>query len=761
MGCEYSSPVAASLGRETAHDKRRTSHSSLVEDSFELNDVAWKSIPSAELGRSNYVSDGTLTTNAGKDQLECRSMLDEPTALKALLKFARTTDSENIIHCWSDIQLFKTCDPCNRLDMAMAIYRKYIHLENHEAFDTIMDAEIESELQRRIQYCCSTKQIPDISLFQTVQKECFDYFFVTCFMKFKHTSEYSSLVRALKRKYNHCSPKDFLYMERLGEGAYGLVVHVKKKTTGEHYAMKIQTKVALLNLHLEDPGKVEFEVQALAACDHPYISRLDYAFATDSVAVMVLSLCNGEDMGKVIRGSPNGRLPENRVRFYTAEIVSALAHMHSKGLMYRDLKPANILLDSTGHIKLIDMGAVGDVEGETLNYSEPAIASSLINSIGSKSKTSPAGVCSPSRSVAPADVGSDDSGGSDMFTIKIPKRAMSVVGTMGYMAPEVVIMTTQAECERTGYTYAADYWSLGVTMFAMLVGRKPFENPKASIAPNRTPEQIASREGYKNYQSLMHEVHFPDHVSEHARSIIKEFLNVDPTVRLGAMGDQTLLRAHPYFDEIKWHLIESMLAVPPYIPEVVALNDEPLYASFKDMMREVGRDDWLRCAPPAYLDKYFNSWNYSSELVIGTERYISQTRSASTSLISNSTYARAHGSSSGEEEGGTPCHAHGISPIMTPTNSVQRMNAENHALFRDRIINVLPTIIDVATPCGDSVDGSIGSRIGASGSCSVDRPSLNINRSINKSFEMVNNQQSVHSPRFELSAVYENLSGKE
>ena len=245
----------------------------------------------------------------------------------------------------------------------------------------------------------------------------------------------------------------------------------------------------------------------------------------------------------------------------------------------------------------------------------------------------------------------------------------------------------------------------------------------------------------------MHEVSFPEHVSERSRSIIKDFLKVDAAARLGAKGDQTELRAHCFFEEINWHLIESMLAAPPYIPVAIALNDEPKYASFQDMMKEVGRDDWLTCAPPSYLDKYFNSWNYSSDLVIGTERYISQFRSTSTSMISTTPASNGHGSSSGEDV---------LSPIETPSNSGQRNSTmDNYAFFRERAINVLPTIMDVATPCGDSIDGSIGSRIGASGSYSMERSSFGIHRSLNKSFEVINTNHSTHSPRFDLSAVYE------
>jgi serine/threonine protein kinase len=62
------------------------------------------------------------------------------------------------------------------------------------------------------------------------------------------------------------------------------------------------------------------------------------------------------DLQQALNSSPQNRLPENRTKFYVAEVVLALGHLHSMGLMYRDLKPNNVLLDADGHIKLADLG---------------------------------------------------------------------------------------------------------------------------------------------------------------------------------------------------------------------------------------------------------------------------------------------------------------------------------------------------------------------------------------------------------------------
>ena len=72
------------------------------------------------------------------------------------------------------------------------------------------------------------------------------------------------------------------------------------------------------------------------------------------------------DLQQALNVSIHNRLSEERAKFYVAEVVAALGHVHSLGLMYRDLKPSNILLDGDGHIKLADLGGVVDQSGQTL-----------------------------------------------------------------------------------------------------------------------------------------------------------------------------------------------------------------------------------------------------------------------------------------------------------------------------------------------------------------------------------------------------------
>ena len=94
-------------------------------------------------------------------------------------------------------------------------------------------------------------------------------------------------------KYNSVKVDDFWYFEKLGEGGFGFVVHCQKKTTKKHYAMKIQTKLGLLDCYSDDMSRVDFEKQAFASCQHPFIINLDYAFQNDNLVIMALGLCTG------------------------------------------------------------------------------------------------------------------------------------------------------------------------------------------------------------------------------------------------------------------------------------------------------------------------------------------------------------------------------------------------------------------------------------------------------------------------------------
>ena len=138
-------------------------------------------------------------------------------------------------------------------------------------------------------------------------------------------------------------------------------------------------------------------------------------------------------------------IPEEHAIFYAAEIVLALNHIHSMEMIYRDLKPSNVLLNADGHIQLVDMGGVVDVRGKTLGIKPLSITSLDPESavlFGPASAHQSLYVPQPAVSVPPTGTsgsarGNLTEGPSSLKAHSASERANSIMGTSGYMAPEV------------------------------------------------------------------------------------------------------------------------------------------------------------------------------------------------------------------------------------------------------------------------------------------------------------------------------------
>ena len=152
------------------------------------------------------------------------------------------------------------------------------------------------------------------------------------------------------------SPSQFELLKVLGQGSYGKVFLVRKTVGSDKgclYAMKVLKKATL---KVRDRMRTKTERDILTEVEHPFIVKLHYAFQTEGKVYLVLDFKRGGDLYTRLSKEQCWKLKEADVRFYIAELVLALEHLHKIGVIYRDLKPENLLLDSEGHIALTDFG---------------------------------------------------------------------------------------------------------------------------------------------------------------------------------------------------------------------------------------------------------------------------------------------------------------------------------------------------------------------------------------------------------------------
>lgn len=147
-------------------------------------------------------------------------------------------------------------------------------------------------------------------------------------------------------------PEDFELLCVVGRGAFGKVFQVRKRDTGEVFAMKVMRKDRIRAKDHHEYVRAERDV--LTSIVHPYVVTLRYSFQTPSRLYLVLDFVNGGHLFfQLFRA---GTFDERRARLYTAEIVLAVSHLHSLGIVHRDLKPENVLLDAEGHVRVTDFG---------------------------------------------------------------------------------------------------------------------------------------------------------------------------------------------------------------------------------------------------------------------------------------------------------------------------------------------------------------------------------------------------------------------
>ena len=140
----------------------------------------------------------------------------------------------------------------------------------------------------------------------------------------------------------------------LGAGTFGKVFLVTKKGTKDAYALKIQYKKQLIE-YGQAAGVIR-ERDVMAKLDHQFIIKLVTSYQDEKHVYMLMKLYLGGELRSVMQNRRRNFLPEWAARFYGATVLEGLGYMHRRHIIYRDLKPENVLLDSEGYTVIVDLG---------------------------------------------------------------------------------------------------------------------------------------------------------------------------------------------------------------------------------------------------------------------------------------------------------------------------------------------------------------------------------------------------------------------
>lgn len=382
------------------------------------------------------------------------------------------------------------------------------------------------------------------------------------------------VIQAAHAKEGPLGLNHFRLLKRLGCGDIGSVYLAELRGVQScYFAMKVMDKGSLASRKKLLRAQTEREI--LQCLDHPFLPTLYSHFETDKFSCLVMEFCPGGDLHMVRQKQPGKLFTEMAAKFYVAEVLLSLEYLHMMGVIYRDLKPENVLVREDGHIMLSDFdlslrcvvspslvkfssmdtdpsrrGPAYCVQPACLEPTSCAVPTciqptcsmpKLLPSLRFKSKRKQKNELAKQVSALP-----------ELLAEPTGARSLSFVGTHEYLAPEII--------KGEGHGSAVDWWTFGIFLYELLHGKTPFKG-----AGNRATL----------FNVIGQPLKFPETptVSFQARDLIRGLLVKDPQHRLAHKRGATEIKQHPFFEGVNWALIRSM--APPQVPKPFQLEISP------------------------------------------------------------------------------------------------------------------------------------------------------------------------------------------
>ncbi|XP_043268503.1 G protein-coupled receptor kinase 2 isoform X1 [Venturia canescens] len=374
----------------------------------------------------------------------------------------------------------------NRMELAKDLFEQYLRSNNSEVVDILNDSLI-AECEERLG-SGGKELFVDVS--QTVK----NFLAGEPFSLFLNSVYFYRYLQWKWLEGQVVTYKTFRMYRVLGKGGFGEVCACQVRATGKMYACKKLEKKRIKKRKGE--AMVLIEKNILQKINSKFVVSLAYAYETKDALCLVLTIMNGGDLKFHIYnmgGEPGFDI--GRARFYAAEVACGLEHLHRQGIVYRDCKPENILLDDHGHVRISDLGlAVEIMEGDMVR---------------------------------------------------------GRVGTVGYMAPEVI--------DNEKYTFSPDWFSFGCLLYEMIEGQAPFRARKEKVKREEVDRRV--KEDQEKYSHKF---------TEEAKSLCQQLLKKNPKHRLGCKSGRygaKEVKLHAFFQCLNWKRVEAGMTEPPFIPD--------------------------------------------------------------------------------------------------------------------------------------------------------------------------------------------------